>query len=147
VVAVKWMYGTALLSARRYADARAVLLESLGPPRPAGNGTALALSNAAWAGIMTKDEALLAEADALSREALTRAASDASIAATRGVVLLRLGRTRDAAPLIMRAWREGGSRRARAYRAAAMAIVAAREKREKAARERLDEARAAWPEC
>jgi hypothetical protein len=147
VVAVKWMYGTALLSARRYAEARAVLVESLGPPRPAGNGTALALSNAAWAALMTNDAALLDEADALSREALTRDGTDASIAATRGAVLLRLGRTRDAAPLVTRAWREGGSRRARAYRSAAMAVVAAREHHAKDARERLDEARTAWPEC
>jgi tetratricopeptide (TPR) repeat protein len=147
VVAVKWMYGTALLSVRRYAEAREVLRESLGPPRPAGGGTALALSNAAWASLMTGDTELLDEADALSREALHRDGDDASIAATRGTVLLKMGRTSEAAPLLAQAWRGVSTRRARAYRAAAMAIVAARGGREGEARARLEDARGAWPEC
>jgi hypothetical protein len=147
VTGMKWTLGSALLLARRYGEAHAVFLETLLPARPAGAGTPIALASAAWAALMTNDPALREEADHLSREALDAAPDDPHVTRTRGTVLLRLGRTEEAAALLAEATRRREGRRGRAYGAAALAIVAARSADRAAAEARLEQAKSLWSEC
>jgi hypothetical protein len=144
---IRWTHASALTLTHRYAEAYAVLRETLGPPRPAGVGTSAALANAAWAALMTGDDALRVEADRLSREAIDRAPDDPHVERTRGTVLLRMGRTDEAAELLRRAARGARARRARAYGAVALAVVAARRGQASEARARVEEARRRWNEC
>ena len=130
--------GAALLFTERWGEAYQVLAqvadraELLDPDSPYH---AVVPSNAAWAAVMASDPDLLANADRWSRAAYLRVPVEPAVSATRGSVLVMLGRYGEAMPLLERSLRNLVSDSDKAIAAGFLAVAAARSGHPDAARE------------
>jgi tetratricopeptide (TPR) repeat protein len=145
-VQATWLLASIALRERDYPRAR-TLYASLAERRslPA-RARSWIDNNLAWTLWMLRDPALLDEAATLSEMALRALPSEPAVRGTRGTVLLAMGRTREAIPLL-RGAAAGNTKENRALNECCLAVAMARLGDAAASRRHLDAAGRLDPAC
>lgn len=121
-------YGTALTLANRHREAWDVLRSLVGNDTVPEERRWVILNNLAWAGVMSFDPMLLAEADRYSAGAESLRPTEPAVMGTRGSVLVMIGRTAEGLPALRRAMNHhNGNAKNVAVTAAFVSIGAAME--------------------
>ena len=131
---LEMMQGVNLLDLKEYREARHAFILLLGRYSKVESIRCTLLNDIAWAGVLTGEAELLAEADACSRMALERMPWVVYFKGTRGSVLTELGNYEDALKLLHDALKNSPEKSGQALNACYIGIAEAR-------RGHLDESR------
>jgi hypothetical protein len=135
------------LRPQEYGQARSIYLAALDEPEVTPELGAKLRSNIAWCDLMIGDPTLRDEADRFSRLALEELPWPSGVKATRGAVLIDLGRADEGVPLVEQSLRKNDGRSGKAIDACWLAIAAAKRGNDAQARKFIDEAARHDPTC
>jgi len=135
------------LDEQNYESAREVFLKLLAKENQPASLRFLLLNNLAYADALSGNPALIAEADAYSKDAFAGLPWSPAVVGTRGAVLVAMGQYEAGMTLLKKSMEDADSVRSKAENACHLAIALARMGNQEEAQRYLDLARQFDPQC